>query len=120
MLDPERRPTSVRVRANMKEIQSPCSTGGGPVRSRFGQEGWVDRRGRVVRYNLAYVTHLIYAGDNVCSAQTDCCLYSYGRPSRIEPESDFKNVTRTCFSWALRRSGRISGSMCGFWRPPPS
>jgi len=25
------------------------------------REIWVDRRGRVVRYNLAYVNHLIYA-----------------------------------------------------------
>lgn len=28
------------------------------------REIWVDQRGRVVRYNLAYVNHLIYAGDN--------------------------------------------------------
>jgi hypothetical protein len=28
------------------------------------REIWVDRRGRVVRYNLAYVNHLIYAGDD--------------------------------------------------------
>ena len=34
--------------------------GGGILR----REIWVDRRGRVVRYNLAYVNHLIYAGDN--------------------------------------------------------
>jgi Family of unknown function (DUF6516) len=34
--------------------------GGGMLR----REIWVDRRGRVVRYNLAYVNHLIYAGDN--------------------------------------------------------
>ena len=34
--------------------------GGGMLR----REIWVDRRGRVVRYNLAYVNHLIYAGDD--------------------------------------------------------
>ena len=28
------------------------------------REIWVDRRGRVVRYNLAYINHLIYAGDD--------------------------------------------------------
>ena len=28
------------------------------------REVWVDRRGRVVRYNLAYINHPIYAGDN--------------------------------------------------------
>ena len=28
------------------------------------REIWVDRSGRVVRYNLAYINHLIYAGDD--------------------------------------------------------
>ena len=28
------------------------------------REIWVDRGGRVVRYNLAYINHLIHAGDN--------------------------------------------------------
>ena len=28
------------------------------------REIWVDRRGRVVRYNLAYINHAIHAGDN--------------------------------------------------------
>jgi hypothetical protein len=28
------------------------------------REIWVDRRGRVVRYSLAYINHLIYADDN--------------------------------------------------------
>ncbi len=28
------------------------------------REIWVDRNGRVVRYNLAYINHLIYAGDH--------------------------------------------------------
>lgn len=28
------------------------------------REVWVDRRGRVVRYNLAYVNHDIFQGDN--------------------------------------------------------
>ena len=28
------------------------------------REIWVDRRGRVVRYNLAYINHAIYSGDN--------------------------------------------------------
>jgi hypothetical protein len=34
--------------------------GGGMLR----REIWVDRLGRVVRYNLAYVNHWIYAGDD--------------------------------------------------------
>ena len=34
--------------------------GGGVLR----REIWVDRQGRVARYNLAYISHLIYAGDN--------------------------------------------------------
>jgi hypothetical protein len=34
--------------------------GGGMLR----REIWVDRRGQVVRYNLAYINHLIYAGDD--------------------------------------------------------
>jgi hypothetical protein len=34
--------------------------GGGMLR----REIWVDRRGRVVRYNLAFINHLIYAGDD--------------------------------------------------------
>lgn len=28
------------------------------------REIWVDGNGRVVRYNLAYINHAIYAGDN--------------------------------------------------------
>ena len=38
----------------------PGAKGGGILR----REIWVDRRGRVVRYNLAYINHLIYAGDD--------------------------------------------------------
>ena len=34
--------------------------GGGILR----REIWIDDRGGVVRYNLAYINHLIYAGDN--------------------------------------------------------
>jgi hypothetical protein len=34
--------------------------GGGMLR----REIWVDGSGRVVRYNLAYINHLIYAGDD--------------------------------------------------------
>jgi hypothetical protein len=34
--------------------------GGGMLR----REVWVDRRGLVVRYNLAYINHPIYVGDN--------------------------------------------------------
>ena len=34
--------------------------GGGMLR----REIWVDVSGRVVRYNLAYINHLIYAGDH--------------------------------------------------------
>jgi hypothetical protein len=28
------------------------------------REIWVDRHGRVVRYNLAYINHILYSGDN--------------------------------------------------------
>lgn len=28
------------------------------------REVWVDDQGRVVRYNLAYINHALYAGDN--------------------------------------------------------
>lgn len=28
------------------------------------REIWVDRQGRVARYNLAYVNHAVYSGDN--------------------------------------------------------
>jgi hypothetical protein len=38
----------------------PSAKGGGILR----REIWVDRRGRVVRYNLAYINHLVYAGDD--------------------------------------------------------
>jgi hypothetical protein len=38
----------------------PSAKGGGILR----REIWVDRRGRVVRYNLAYINHSIYAGDD--------------------------------------------------------
>jgi hypothetical protein len=34
--------------------------GGGMLR----REIWVDRTGRVVKYNLAYINHLIHAGDD--------------------------------------------------------
>jgi hypothetical protein len=34
--------------------------GGGMLR----REIWVDRAGRVVKYNLAYINHLIHAGDD--------------------------------------------------------
>jgi hypothetical protein len=34
--------------------------GGGMLR----REIWVDSEGRVVRYNLAYINHFIYSGDN--------------------------------------------------------
>jgi len=36
------------------------ANGGGVLR----REIWVDRHNRVVRYNLAYINPLIYAGDN--------------------------------------------------------
>ena len=36
------------------------ANGGGMQR----REIWVDRRGKVARYNLVYVNHLLYAGDN--------------------------------------------------------
>jgi len=38
----------------------PKARGGGVLR----REVWVDERGRVIRYNLAYINPLIYAGDN--------------------------------------------------------
>ena len=38
----------------------PKSKGGGLLR----REIWADERGRVVRYNLAYINHGLYAGDN--------------------------------------------------------
>ena len=38
----------------------PNAKGGGVLR----REIWVDRRGHVVRYNFAYINHLIFAGDN--------------------------------------------------------
>ena len=28
------------------------------------REIWIDGEGRVARYNLAYINHLIYSGDN--------------------------------------------------------
>ena len=28
------------------------------------REVWVDRQGRVVRYNLAYINHVLHSGDN--------------------------------------------------------
>jgi hypothetical protein len=36
------------------------ANGGGALR----REIWVDPEGRVVQYNLAYINHLIFAGDN--------------------------------------------------------
>ena len=36
------------------------ANGGGILR----RELWVDADGRVARYNLAYINHLLYAGDN--------------------------------------------------------
>src|ERR1022692_5278568 len=43
------------------ERHDPSKTKGGGVLRR---EIWVDDRGRVVRYNLAYINPLIYPGDN--------------------------------------------------------
>lgn len=36
------------------------ANGGGMLR----REIWVDANGRIVRYNLAYINHLMYSGDN--------------------------------------------------------
>jgi hypothetical protein len=36
------------------------SKGGGMLR----REIWIDQANRVVRYNLAYINHLVYSGDN--------------------------------------------------------
>jgi hypothetical protein len=44
------------------------SKGGGVLR----REIWVDGRGRVVRYNLAYINHQIYAGDDGRVLGYDC------------------------------------------------
>jgi hypothetical protein len=38
----------------------PDAAGNGQLR----REVWVDERGTVVRYNLAYINHKIYPGDN--------------------------------------------------------
>jgi hypothetical protein len=38
----------------------PKKRGGGVLR----REVWVDERGRVVRYNLAYINHELHQGDN--------------------------------------------------------
>jgi hypothetical protein len=42
-----------------ERFQVSSAKGGGVLR----REIWVDRDGRVVRYNLAYINHSIYAGD---------------------------------------------------------
>lgn len=36
------------------------------------REVWVDNRNRVVRYNLAYINHAVYAGDNGRVLGYDC------------------------------------------------
>jgi hypothetical protein len=43
-----------------EEFYLSSAKGGGILR----REIWIDNRGLVVRYNLAYINHLIYAGDN--------------------------------------------------------
>ncbi len=43
-----------------ERLHVPRAKGGGILR----REVWVDADGRVVRYNLAYINHLIYSGDN--------------------------------------------------------
>ena len=45
----------------MDERISPSMAKGDGILRR---EIWTDHRGRIVRYNLAYINHLIYAGDN--------------------------------------------------------
>jgi len=43
-----------------EQFYPPRAKGGGILR----REVWVDERGHVVRYNLAYINPLLYAGDN--------------------------------------------------------
>jgi hypothetical protein len=43
-----------------EQLYPPRAKGGGILR----REIWVDAHGCVVRYNLAYINHALYAGDN--------------------------------------------------------
>jgi hypothetical protein len=68
------------------------ANGGGMLR----REIWMDGRGRVVRYNLAYINHLIYAGDNgrvlgYDSAHGYHHRHYRGKVTRIKAES-FKQI----------------------------
>jgi|SRR5580700_2903443 hypothetical protein len=43
-----------------EQLYPPRAKGGGILR----REIWVDAHGGVVRYNLAYINHVLHAGDN--------------------------------------------------------
>ncbi len=45
-----------------------CALGIGKLR----EEVWVDFQGKVVRYNLAFINHLLYSGDNGRVLGYDC------------------------------------------------
>jgi Family of unknown function (DUF6516) len=50
-----------RLRKKVDEVtQVSCTLGRGVIR----EEVWVDSRNAVARYNLAFINHQIYAGDN--------------------------------------------------------
>jgi Family of unknown function (DUF6516) len=50
-----------RLRKTVDEVsQVFCILGQGVIR----EEVWVDSRGAVARYNLAFINHQIYSGDN--------------------------------------------------------
>ena len=48
----------IKIRDDRHKI--PDAAGNGQLR----REVWVDEQGKVVRYNLAYINHKVYAGDN--------------------------------------------------------
>jgi len=45
---------------SIKTVDEECRVGRGKLR----EEVWQDSTGTVVRYNLAFINHLIYRGDN--------------------------------------------------------
>ena len=52
---------AARLQKPVDEEFYPSSVKGSGILRR---EIWIDDGGRVVRYNLAYINHLMYAGDN--------------------------------------------------------
>ena len=54
-------PWKPRLQKTVDEVtQVSCTLGQGLIR----EEVWVDSRGAIARYNLAFVNHQIYSGDN--------------------------------------------------------